>query len=62
MGMGGPVSRLVVGRPARFFLAASFVFGWRVGEATRGLTGMRGLVTAGRAVRLERDHWSSERA
>ena len=50
--MGGPASSPVVGRPARFFLAASLsLVACRC--ATHGLTDMRGLVTAGRTVRLE---------
>src|SRR5215212_9259716 len=51
--MGGPVALLGAWRPARSFFAASLIL-VSVSWATRGQTDMRGLVTAGRAVRLER--------
>jgi hypothetical protein len=44
-----------------FFFAASCLFLVGVSGATRGQTDMRGLVTAGRAVRRERPGLKGER-
>jgi hypothetical protein len=54
VGVGEPVAWLAARRPARSSLLRVFCFLVGVSGATRGQTDMRGLVTAGRAVRRER--------
>ena len=62
MGMGGRRPQFVWTATTVVLLTGRCGGVASVSLATRGQTDMRGLVTAGRAIRLERFRWSRDRA